>query len=203
MLNTFNLSKFRCNRLRCLNLFLKEKICLSRGTALHESTLQGMHLRRLNDEEDDVQNKIVHNTKLVYEKTIGMKKKCQKIYDVKLIPSSKETPPVLALKYFNSTNENFEKIKKADESINLPYRRHFSVELQNTDEEAEEVVNFDAKQYNANSSIFSNEDLPIRNEKDKSCEYAYFKYRRVNILFVCTYASCRLDKGYISFKSGG
>lgn len=186
MLNTLNFSKFRCNRLRCFNLFWKEKVCLSRGTVLHESTLQGIHLRNLIDEEDDVQNKIVHNTKLVYEKTIGMKKKCQKIYDVKLLPSSNETPPVLALKYFNSTDENFKKIKKADESINLPYRRHFSVKLQNTDEEAEEVVNFDAKPYNANNSIFSDEDLPIINEKDKSCEYAYFKYLGLNYQrFIC------------------
>lgn len=168
MLNTCNLSKFRCNRLRLLNLFLKEKVCLSRSTALHESSLQGLHLRQSNKEEDDVQNKIVHNTILVYEKTIGRKKKCHNIDDVKLFPSSNETPPILALKYFNSTDDNFKTIKKEDESVNLPYRRHFSVKLQNTDDE--EVV--EAKPYNANNnSIFSNQDLPIINE-DKSCEYA-------------------------------
>lgn len=171
MLNTFNLSTLRCNRSRCLNFFTKEKICFNWVTALHESTLQGLHLRHLNDEEGDIQNKIVHNTKLVYEKTIGKKKKLQNIDHINNLPSSNNTPPVLALKYFNSTDENFKNIKKEDESVNLPYRRHFSVNLRNTHKE-EELV--DAEPYNVNnSSIFSDQDLPTINEKGKSCEYAY------------------------------
>lgn len=167
----FKFLNCRCNKFRSFNLFQKENICLSSGPALHESTMQVLHLtHQKNNDEDDIQKKIVYNSKLYYEQTIGEKIKRLNLNNVELIPPSNKPPPVLALKYFNITDENFNNVKKEDVSVNLPYGQHFSVELQNSHEKDTSNVGLNNVY---NSSETSNQNLQLIDVKGKSCKYLH------------------------------